>query len=108
MTDHITGAIVYTYEALGPGVLALGCIFIFLGVPSLTALFEHRTARYKAGGNVPFHRNVSTIIDFAFLNPVMVVVAAYTTSRMYTLPTLLQNKLALPVGEFQSLTKYLR
>lgn len=105
MRDYITAVIIDTYDRFGPGVLAILSILFFFGITAIIAAVEHRSRRYYEGGNVPFHKNFSTIIDFLILNPLLIVIAARSTIRMQTLPSLLGDKVRLNSPEVLSLTE---
>jgi len=107
MNDFITGTIVHLYADYGPLTLLLASLIFFAAVTGSIASLERRSYRYTREKKESFHRNFSTLLDFLILNPALILVAAYTTERMYKLPSLLAGKTTLSNSEFAALNDVL-
>lgn len=79
--------------------------FAYFGVTAVIAGSDIRFSRYRnTGADAPFFENVSTLADFAVLNPLFIVLAVRSTTYMLLLPSLLQGSLGLRRESFDAAT----
>lgn len=101
-TDPIIAQLLALHEHHGPVILALFLAIVFGGVLVVLALIESRTGRIRRM-QIPLWTNFSTLIDFALLNPILIVLIARSTQRILALPATLTVSLPLSAPELLKL-----
>lgn len=102
--DPLLGSLYALHAALGPVGLFVVLVVLYLGVTSALAWSEVHSERYSNVGNVPFFKNFSTLADFAFLDPLLIVLIVRSTSYMLSLPSRLEPLVAMDQTRFDQYT----
>jgi len=100
--DRLMTFLLAAHEALGPIGLAIALSIAFFGVAAVLAFAERERSSYRNVGNVPFFENFSTIVDFALLDPILIVLIVRSTQYMSELPSLLEPVVAVSPPSYAS------
>jgi hypothetical protein len=94
--DFLIDFLVLLRGRMGTVLLGLAIAMAYAGVTSVLAVLERRWTGRSETGNVPFFQNYSTLVDFAVLDPVLIVLAVGATEEMFRLPAAIEGSVAIP------------
>lgn len=96
--DFLMDFLLTLHMRMGSVLLGLVIALAYAGVTSVLALLERRWTGRSETGNVPFFQNFSTLLDFAVLDPVLIVLAVRATEEMFRLPNVIEHSVAISWG----------
>ena len=93
--DPIYNVLARAEASLGAVGLGFALVVLFFGVATSLAWWEKDSEHYHDVRNVPYFKNYSTLIDFAILDPLLIVLMVRSTKYMLALPGILRPSVAM-------------